>query len=315
MRVWTDLDTLEPPRAGAAVAIGTFDGVHLGHRALIRAAVEDSRALGCESVVFTFDRHPAELVSPESAPAYLASPRQQERLISELGADHLVVARFDAAMRDLPAEAFVDQVLVARLRAKSVHVGQGFRFGSERRGDESLLRRAGRARGFRVRPLAPVEADGGPVSSTRIRQLLGEGDVVAAARLLGRPFELDGVVVSGDRRGRLLGFPTANLAPAGRRVVPADGVYAVRVRLGPSLPEPGRPVLRGACSIGVRPTLGGTQRTIETYLFDFDGDLYGQELELAFVARLREERRFPTLDALTDQMRLDVQEARRILSE
>ncbi len=306
MRVWSGLETVDPSLRDTSVAIGTFDGVHLGHRALIQAAAGAARLRQRETVVFTFDRHPAEIVSPDLAPPYLSSPRQQEHLVGTLGADHLVVARFDAAMRDLAPEDFVRQVLVDRLGARSVHVGRGFRFGRRREGDEELLRSAGASLGFDASVLEPVVLDGGPISSTRIRQLLGEGEVAQAARLLGRRFALDGVVVTGDRRGAGLGYPTANLEPTGRRVVPADGVYAVRARVGDRM-------LDGACSIGLRPTVGGTHRTIETYLFDFSERIYGEELELSFVARLRDELRFESLDALVEQMGRDVVEARRLL--
>jgi riboflavin kinase/FMN adenylyltransferase len=307
MHVWVGLESIPEPFSAASVAIGTFDGVHRGHQALISAAVADARAHGRPSLVFTFDRHPSELLTPERAPGYLCTPAQRQQWIEELGVDHLVIARFDSSLREMTPEAFLRDILTKRLGARAVLVGEGFRFGRNQEGDIAFLEAQQERLGYTLHVLAPVLVGGERASSSRIRTLLRRGDLEAAEAILGRPYALTGVVVEGEKLGRRLGYPTANLRPVAPMVVPADGIYAVRVRWRERR-------AKGACSIGMRPTVGGTQRTIEVFLLDFSGDLYGETLEIEFAARLRDELRFQTLEALVEQMGRDVAQVSDLLT-
>ncbi|HSV74825.1 MAG TPA: bifunctional riboflavin kinase/FAD synthetase [Chthonomonadales bacterium] len=286
----------------STVCIGAFDGVHLGHQALINATVRDARAAGRSAVVLTFDRRPAEVVGVAEVPGYLTTPEQRARAFAACGADAMVVARFDEELRATSPERFAEAVLAGTLRAGAVVVGQGFRYGRRQAGDINSLRTAGRRLGYDVVAVRPVLYEGVKVSSTRIRDLILGGAVSEAARLLGRPFALAGQVVAGQRIGRRLGYPTANLQPSYRQVTPADGVYACwAVWGGTRLPA--------ACGVGVRPTVGSGPRSIEAHVIGFDGDLYGCAMELEFVARLRGEQRFDSPDALARQIGHDVQAA------
>jgi riboflavin kinase/FMN adenylyltransferase len=277
-------DPAELPPAHRAIAIGTFDGVHLGHRAVIDAARES----GLRSTVVTFDPHPRSVLG--YGVQLLASLERRIELIAELGPDELLVVPFTAALSQLTPEEFVQQVL-APLGARIVFAGENFRFGHGRRGDAELLEELG----FEVRQIELVDE----VSSTRIRELLREGRVAEAGALLGRPYELEGLVVSGDRRGGTLGYPTANLAVDASLLVPGYGIYAGAAR--------GH---RVAMSVGVNPHYGGTERRIEAFLLDFDGDLYGEALRVEFWAYLRGERSFDSEEALVEQITLDVERAR-----
>ena len=299
--------TLAPCEGPTAVAIGTFDGVHLGHQALIRSAVQQAHTGLIRSAVLTFDRHPLETLDPRRAPLLLDTPDQRQRHIAALGVDLLLIAPFDDAMRSMEAEDFVTQVLVRGMAASTVHVGQGFVFGRGRRGDADLLRTLGRRMGFTVNVVPAVLVGGFPASSSRARTALEAGDVEGVASLLGRPFELAGTVVAGDRIGRELGYPTANLRCAVRQATPADGVYATTVHLDGV-------VYAGACSIGTRPSMGGTHRVIEVHLIGFAGDLYGRVIEVAFLRRLRDQQRYDSRDALTAQIARDVQDIARIVA-
>lgn len=305
MQVWEGLESIYTPFPAVSAAIGTFDGVHCGHQALIRAAVADARAHDRAAVVFTFDRHPAELIAPDKLPGYLTTLEQKKGLLAALGADHLVITRFDERFRELSPEAFLRFVLAGVLGAQAVFVGEDFRFGRNQAGDTAYLQEAQARCGFALTVLEPVLVGGEKASSTRIRHLLRVGDLAGAQAVLGHPYVLSGVVVEGKRLGRMLGFPTANLEPTVPQVVPADGIYAVWADISSTY--------KGACSIGMRPTVGGTRRTIETYLLDFSGDLYGKTLDITFVARLRDELKFDSLDALTAQMARDVAQAEEIL--
>jgi riboflavin kinase/FMN adenylyltransferase len=277
-----------------SVAVGTFDGVHLGHREVIR---------GSDSVL-TFDPHPVSVVAPQHTPKLLTTLERKAELIASLGVEELIVIPFDADFAALSADAFIDEVLVGALGARQVAIGENFRFGHKAQGDPRLL--AGDERFCTdVHPL--LEVDGEIVSSSHIRGLVLAGEVAEANRLLGASFELRGEVVHGDERGRELGFPTANLVPDEALVCPGHGVYAC-VAESEAL---GRRA--AAVSIGVRPTFNtGRGELIEAYVLDFDGDLYGGELRLSFLARLRGERRFGDPSALVEQMRLDVQRTREI---
>jgi riboflavin kinase/FMN adenylyltransferase len=278
------------------VAVGTFDGVHLGHREVIRGA--DS--------VLTFDPHPVSVVAPQHAPKLLTSLAVKAELIAALGVTELIVIPFDTGFAAREAREFIDDVLVGSLGAARVSVGENFRFGHRAQGDPQLLAADGRFQAV-VHPL--LEVDGEVVSSSHIRGLVAAGEVDQAEHFLGAPFQLRGEVVSGDQRGRELGFPTANLIPNEELVCPGHGIYAC-VAAGPGTER--RPA---AVSIGVRPTFTtGRGELIEAFLLDFDGDLYGSELRLDFLQRLRGERRFETPEALVEQMHHDVQQTREIVA-
>ena len=277
------------------VAVGEFDGVHLGHRAVI----------GDADTVLTFEPHPRAVVAPDAAPKLLTSLQTKTDIIGGLGVSELVLIPFDRSFAAQSAQEFIDEVLAARLGAHTVAVGENFRFGHKAQGDVDLLRSQD---AFDTRVERLVEVDGEIVSSTHIRGLVVAGDVDKANRFLGLPFQLRGTVEHGDKRGRTLGYPTANLVPDNALIYPGNGVYACRAAVGDDW-------WPAAVSIGVRPTfVTGRGVLVEAYLLDFEGDLYGQELRLAFLARLRGERRFDSVDALVAQMAQDTEEARRIAS-
>jgi len=276
---------------GRSVAVGTFDGVHLGHREVIAGA----------DTVLTFDPHPVSVVAPQHTPKLLTTPARKAELIASLGVQEMVVIPFDAEFAKRSAQEFVDDVLVGALGARSVAIGENFRFGHKAQGDPRLLRGDERF-ATTVHPL--LEVDGEIVSSSHIRGLVLAGELAEARRLLGAPFKLCGEVMHGDERGRELGFPTANLVPDEAFACPGHGVYACLAD--------GRPA---AVSVGVRPTFKtGRGELIEAYLLDFDGDLYGQQLCLEFLERLRGERRFDTAEALVEQMHRDVEQTRELVA-
>jgi riboflavin kinase / FMN adenylyltransferase len=309
-----DPASFTPSREGTAVTIGAYDGVHLGHRAVIAEVCRLASARRLSPVVVTFDRHPASVVRPGSAPMLLTDLQQKVELLESTGVDATVVVRFDEARSLEPAEEFVEDVLVRALAARLVVVGEDFHFGHRRRGDVALLERMGAERGFEVVGirLLPVEGAGldGPVSSTAIRQALLAGDVDLATRLLGRPHEVRGVVVQGDQRGRELGFPTANIAVAGDILLPGDGVYAGWHVRGDGDAHP------AVISLGWRPQFYDKPeaRLLETYLLDFDGDLYREPAGVRFARHLRGQDRFDSVDALVEQMQRDADAARALLA-
>jgi riboflavin kinase/FMN adenylyltransferase len=309
MQRWRGYDAAPGGWGRSVVTIGVFDGVHRGHQQIIGHAVKRAGELGVQSVVVTFDPHPAEVVRPGSHPAVLTEPARKAELIEQLGVDVLCVQPFTLEFSRLSAEAFVHDVLVEHLHAAAVVVGENFRFGHRAAGDVGLLRRLGRTFGFTVEG-APLVADDGTVfSSTYIRACVDAGDVAAAAAALGRPHRLEGVVVRGDRRGRELGFPTANLLTSAHAAVPADGVYAAW------LVRPGAADRAAAAvSIGTNPTFSGRERRVEAYVLDFDGDLYGERVALDFVARLREMRTYSSLEPLIAQIAEDVAQTRGMLA-
>jgi riboflavin kinase / FMN adenylyltransferase len=275
------------------LAVGEFDGVHLGHREVIRGA----------DTVLTFEPHPRTVVAPDSAPKLLTSLAIKADLIAAQGVRELVVIPFDGSFAAQTAQEFIDHVLVGTLGAEHVSVGENFRFGNRARGDADLLRSQD---AFGTRVVLMVELDGEIISSTHIRGLVAAGDVAAAGRFLGSPFHMRGEVAHGDKRGRTLGFPTANLVPDPRLVVPDHGIYACRARVA------GRELV-AAVNVGVRPTFTtGRGLLVEAYLLDFDGDIYGEELRLDFLERLRGEKRFDSVEALVEQMARDVDETRRV---
>ncbi len=309
MNVYDGLEAVRTPFAASSVAIGTFDGVHVGHQAIIRAAVEDARRHARPALVFTFDRHPAELFAPSRAPALLTTPEQRNQQIAELGVDGLVIAHFDTALAQLSPDDFVQRILKDLLGAKAVVEGANFCFGKDRAGNVAYLQAAQSRYDFTLTALEPVMAAGAPASSTRVREALRDGDPALAETILGHPYLLVGTIVSGQKLGRTLGYPTANLELRYRQVVPGDGIYAAVATL-----DDGRKI-GGACSIGERPTVEGAGRSIETFLLDFSEDIYGQGMSLRFIEKLRDELRFDSLAALTTQMAIDVAQARYILAE
>jgi riboflavin kinase/FMN adenylyltransferase len=290
-----------------AVTVGNFDGVHRGHQALVAAVLEEARARGGTSVVLTFEPHPARVLSPDRAPTALMTLGQRAEALEGLGVERLAVLPFTHEVAQEDARAFAETVLAGTLGARTVVVGEGFRFGRGRQGDLAALQAMGSDLGFAVRGVGPVLHEGAPVSSTRIRVALGRGSVEASAEMLGRPFFVDGVVTRGAGRGRLLGIPTANL-DVENETLPGAGVYACRARVA-GVERP------AVTNVGRRPTFGGGQTTVEAHLLDFDGDLYGASVRLFFVGRLREERPFPGASALVEQIRRDIEEARRTLEK
>ena len=309
MQRWRGYDAAPGGWGRSVVTIGVFDGVHKGHQATIGHTVARARELGLQSVVVTFDPHPAEVVRPGSHPTVLTEPARKAELIEALGADVLCVVPFTPEFSRLSAEAFVHDVLVEHLHAAQVVVGDNFRFGHRAAGDVALLERLGRTFGFAVEG-APLVAEAGTVfSSTYIRSCVDAGDVGAAAAALGRPHRLEGVVVRGDQRGRELGFPTANLLCHRYAAVPADGIYAAWM-----IPRGQRQRLAAAVSIGTNPTFSGRERRVEAYVLDFDGDLYGERLALDFVAHLRGQVRFDSVEPLVAQIAEDVERTRRALA-
>lgn len=311
MDVLWDLDG-PAPSTDCAVTIGAYDGVHLGHRAVIAEVRRLAAARSLATAVVTFDRHPAMVVRPESAPKLLTDLDQKLELLSETGVDYVLVVHFDEERANEPAEEFVREVLADRLHARAVVVGEDFHFGHQRRGNVALLRAMGAAAGFDVVGLdlvAPDVLPGEPVSSTAIRRALVAGDLARANALLGRDHEVRGVVVHGDHRGRDLGFPTANVAVPPEMLLPADGIYAGWYQ------RPDLELRPAAISLGRRPTfyIEAQSSLLEAHLLDFDDGLYGEPARVRFTARLRGEVRFDTVDDLIDQTRRDCDLARDLL--
>lgn len=316
MEVIDDLRRCPRPDRGSAVTIGAYDGVHLGHRQVIAEVRERANRLGLSTAVVTFDRHPATIVRPETAPLQLTDLEQKLELLGDTGVDHVVVIAFDESRSHEPAEDFVEEVLVGCLRARLVVVGQDFHFGYRRSGNIALLSRMGQEHGFEVVGLDLVDEAGEPrsgeaVSSTRIRTLLAEGRVSEAARLLGRPHEVRGEVQRGDGRGGAeLGYPTANVVVPQDILLPADGIYAGQFE------RPDGAVYDAAISLGRRPTFYeyADSSLLEAYLLEFSGDLYGERVKVRFVSRLRGEERFDSTEALATQMAKDVEATREVLA-
>ena len=312
-RLFRDVDGGPLCPNGSVVCIGAFDGLHHGHRALVRHAVARARAIGAESVALSFEPLPREFFAAASPPPRLSLARSKIEGLCGLGIDRVGLLRFGARLAAMPPQAFVEAVLARRLRAREVWVGPEFRFGHRRAGDIGVLRAEGERHGFVAGEIEPLHLDGERVSSTRIRQALVAGDFDAAARLLGKPYSVSGRVVRGRQLGRTLGYPTANLRFGGK--VPAlRGIYAMRVHgLGDAGAAGGG--WPSVSSFGTRPTVGGVEPLLEAHLFDFEGDLYGRRIEVEFVARLRDEEKFPDLPTLVAQMHRDADEARRILQQ
>lgn len=292
---------------GSVVCIGAFDGLHLGHRALVRHAVARARALGVAAVAVTFEPLPREFFAQGTPLPRLTLARGKVQMLRELGVDAVGLLRFDAAMAAMQAEDFVHRLLVQRLSAREVWIGPEFQFGNRRRGNLALLQEMGATLGFQANEIEAVDLRGERISSTRIRQLLLAGEFGHAADLLGRPYAISGRVVRGRQLGRTLGYPTANLRYP--KTPALSGIYATLVHGVFEQPWP------SVSSFGTRPTVDGVEPLLEAHLFDFQGDLYGRHINVEFVAKLRDEVKFNDLAALTDQMHRDAEQARALLSE
>ncbi|QDM41184.1 bifunctional riboflavin kinase/FAD synthetase [Altererythrobacter sp. TH136] len=306
---WLDHRTPVPdPLRGAIVALGNFDGFHLGHQAVVGEAIRWARAEGRPSIVATFDPHPVRHFQPDAAPFRLTTLEQRQELFLAAGASAMLVFHFDGELAATTAEDFVKVLLREQIGAAGVVTGEDFTFGKARGGNRTVLEALGRECGIAARAVAPVLEGGAPVSSSRIRQALQNGDCETAARLLTRPFAIRGTVQHGDKVGRTIGYPTANLA-LGNYLRPRYGIYAVTGRVLSSGEE-----LKGAANVGVRPTFDPPKELLEPYFFDFAGDLYGKEIEVAFHHFLRPEAKFAGLEELQAQMAEDCARARELLS-
>lgn len=296
----------------SVITVGVFDGVHRGHQQLIGRAVAQARERNLPSVLVTFDPHPTEVIRPGHHPAQLTTLARRAELVSELGISAFCVLPFTPEVARMPADEFAHEVLVERLHAAVVLVGENFTFGRDAKGNVELLRQLGRRFGFAVQGVELISdtsdvGNGVTYSSTYIRSCIGSGEMRLAAEALGRPHRVEGVVVRGDRRGHELGFPTANLAPPAHSAVPADGVYACWFNWKDTR-------RRAAVSVGTNPTFSGRQRTVEAYVLDVEEDFYGHQVSLDFVERLRGMERYDSVDALVDQMNKDVERTREVLA-
>ncbi len=286
------------------VALGTFDGLHVGHQMIIGHAIELAKQCGGTSVVFTFSNHPLSMIAPERCPLLLMSEKEKEQLLAAMGLDILLSIPFTDDFLHLSPEAFVE-ALVANLKPAHIVVGPNYTFGYKGKGTSAMLKKAGQAYGFETHVATEVTIDGKMASSTLIRRYIGAGDVEKAAVYLGRPFSLGGVVIHGDARGRQLGFPTANIAISSGMAAPTDGVYAVKVIVGGLTYD-------GVANMGLNPTFGGKEHRLEVYIFDFTGMLYDQEIKVIFYSRIRGEVKFHNPQELAAQIAMDVEQVRQI---
>jgi len=305
MEIFRDLNTVQVHRP-TVLTIGSFDGIHRGHQHLIRRVIARAQELNAASALVTLHPHPKIVLQPNSPLRYLSTIEERLDWLQPLGLDYVIVFPFSLEASQMRARAFIE-LLVKRLHLVELLCGKDFTLGYKREGNVEFLRALGREWGFNVTVVEPQTLDGQIVSSTRVRELIAQGEMDAATQLLGRYPSVRGRVIEGDKRGRALGFPTANLAIAERRLIPADGIYAVRVKIGETW-------YGGAANIGVRPTFDKGQRLVEVYIFDFNADLYDQVIEVHFVKRLREEKKFESVDALIEQMKRDVAQARAVLA-
>jgi riboflavin kinase/FMN adenylyltransferase len=307
LRIFSDLPPGESPFFRTVITIGNFDGVHLGHRAILSRVVQRARQLEAQSVAVTFDPHPLKLLRPDMNLPLLTTPEQKLDLLAACGLDAAVVLPFTRKFAALPAREFVTTYFHERLKVREVVIGHDYCFGRGREGNIDLLKEMGAAYGFTVQVVWAVEADGAVVSSSLIRALLRLGKVAEAGRLLGHPYGVAGRVVRGKGRGaKLLGVPTANIRPV-NELLPAQGIYAVRLHRGAE-------ILPGVANIGTCPTFENSECSLEVHLLGFNGELYGEDLAVDFVARLREERRFPSIEALAAQIHADIAAARQVLA-
>lgn len=302
MELIRGLHNLRPWHRGCVATIGNFDGVHLGHQAVLGQLADKAAGLGLPALVITFEPHPQEFFAGPGAPARLTRWREKVLMLRRFAVDRVLCLGFNHAFSALTAETFVYDILVRRLGIRCLIVGDDFRFGHGRHGDLTMLKAAGQAFGFQVVNMHTFDVDGQRVSSTRIRQALNQGDLATADKLLGRPYRMSGRVVHGDQRGRLIGFPTANIY-LHRKVSPLLGVYAVHVFGLDREPH------NAVANIGVRPTVDGRKCLMEVHLLDFNEEIYGRHVQVAFLKKLRDERRFESVDALQQQIRKDVESA------
>jgi riboflavin kinase / FMN adenylyltransferase len=307
VRLYRHQGSLRRAGEGRAIAVGVFDGLHVGHRAILKSLKAEAQVLECPAMVFSFEPMPSEFFAPDNPPPRLTRFRERFELLREAGVDEFFCPHF-GAVRALAPGAFISELLVHGLRARHVVIGHDFRFGANRRGTIEQLEAAGRQYGFGITALPAVFLHGQRVSSTAIRQALAAGDLAMARQMLGRDYAMSGRVVRGRGLGRELGFPTANVN-LNRRQTPVDGIFAVHVTGLGATPLP------GVASVGTRPTVGGGAPLLEVFLFDFDADIYGRYITVHFVRRLREERHFPSMQALRDQMAIDADQAREVLQQ
>ncbi len=299
-----ETENLEP---GGVVGLGTFDGVHLGHRAIMNRVVSLAKDKGVKSIILTFTGHPMEAIAPDRAPARIQTNSQREELIRNIGIDVLVQIEFTKEFASLSARSFVEEILMGRLKPSSVVVGSNYTFGKGAEGGAELLKRLGEEYGFEVHNVEPVRVRGTVVSSTHIRGLISKGDMEAAREFLGRPFRIDGVVEHGYERGRSLGFPTLNIPIPPGIITPPYGVYLVNA----DLPGGSR---YGVCNIGTRPTFKGDKPNIEAYIFDFSGEAYGERVGINFLKFIRKEMNFEEPERLASQVKEDIEVAKRMLA-
>jgi len=305
MQIVRSLSNLTDAQRSCVVSIGNFDGVHLGHQAVLGQMAEKAGQLGLKSVVITFEPYPQEFFTHFHTPPRLTRFREKIQALRRFAVDSVLCLRFNRALAQMPAEEFIDRVLVRGLATKCLVVGDDFRFGHQRKGDFAMLCQAGQQHGFKVISMHTFDIDEQRVSSTRIRQALGRGDLATAEKLLGRPYRMSGRVVAGDRRGRQIGFPTANIY-LHRRVSPVRGVFVVELFGLEEEPLP------GVANVGARPTVGGASDLLEVHLLDFSGDIYGRYVQVNFLHKIRDEQRFSSLSALQDQIKRDENEARAV---
>ena len=303
MRIVRGLESYPPEADPSVVVLGTFDGIHLGHRAILGTAVTQARLFGLQALACTFDPHPLEVLQPERSPLPITTLEEGLELIADTGIDTTVVVAFTRAVAMVEPEDFVRRVVVGTLKAQDIVVGFNHRFGRGARGDAALLDRLAVELGFRAHVVPPLTVDGVPVSSSEIRNALQRGDLPRAERLLGRAYSIRGEVVRGAGRGRTLGFPTANVRTARPLLLP-PGVYACQAEVDGAH-------YQAVINAGVRPTFGETELAVEAHLLDFSGDLYGRRVRITFLRRLRDERKFSSVEALRNQIALDVLAARR----
>lgn len=305
MEIYTEITDLRRRYPRIAVVLGTFDGVHLGHRQIISRAVELAKAIEGTSVVFTFSNHPLSVVAPDRSPLQIATQEDKAELMKDIGVDVLMTIPFTSEFAKLSPEDFLT-LLHSNLNPRYVVVGPNYSFGYKSSGTPEMLNNSGQKYGFEVEVLEAFHLDGNIVSSTAIRNLLAEGHVACAAKLLGRLFKIEGPVIQGEQRGRELGYPTANLAIAIGQVIPADGVYAVRVFIDSQW-------YNGIANVGTNPTFNGSERRIEVYVFSFQGNLYNNIIKVGFVRRIRAEKTFAGPDELVAQIKRDIHDANQYL--
>jgi riboflavin kinase/FMN adenylyltransferase len=307
MLLITDLGRITTRFTNTVLTLGNFDGLHLGHQELIKMVMKRARETDAVSMVVTFRPHPLKILAPEKCPPLISIYEEKIALLEKLGLDVLVKIPFTVDFSAMSPEAFTKDILCDLLGAKEIFVGYNYRFGRGRAGNVATLKEMGEKYGFTVREVEQISLDGEVISSTKIRKLLAEGRVEHAARLLGRAYAITGVVVKGDGRGKGLGFPTANVAPK-HSIIPADGVYAVKFFVREQFYD-------GIANIGLRPTFDENRLTIEVHVFDFDEDIYGEEISLYFVGKIREERKFEGPDELAKQIASDIRTAKDMLAK